>query len=155
MKTKYVRLVISRAPHNISRVWEVEFYGPVKDGEDMPTKAAPRTSKSKSGKQVLPVNARILQVAGHTGFLALPEGDELIYNAAGRNVMKKNNIPINDLHSVVTKWDGYAEWKKGNDVHFSGAVYSKLAEQVAEKISAQLETPDKTGGLKGLRELSK
>ena len=68
-----------------------------------------------------------------------PEGDELIYNAAAAKVMKKHGIPINDLHSVVTKWEGYAEWKGGNDVHFSGAVYSKLAEQISEKILAELE----------------
>ena len=70
-----------------------------------------------------------------------PEGDELIYNAAAAKVMKKHGIPINDLHGVVTKWDGYAEWKKGDDVHFPGAVYSKLAEQIAEAVIAQLETP--------------
>jgi len=69
----------------------------------------------------------------------MPEGDELIYNAAAEKVMKNSNIPINDLHSVVTNWDGYGEWKKGNNVHFSGAVYSKMAKQVAEQISAQLE----------------
>ena len=70
-----------------------------------------------------------------------PEGDELIYNAAAAKVMKKHGIPINDLHSVVTGWEGYAEWKKGDDVHFPGTVYSKLAEQIAEAILAQLETP--------------
>jgi hypothetical protein len=32
VKTTYLRLVITRAPHNISRLWEVEFYGPV-DGK--------------------------------------------------------------------------------------------------------------------------
>jgi hypothetical protein len=58
--------------------------------------------------------------------------------------MKKNNIPINDLHSVVTQWGGYAEWKKGDDVHFPGAVYSQLAEQIAEVISVELEA-DETG----------
>ena len=31
VKTKHVRLLITRALHSISRVWEVEFYGPVKD----------------------------------------------------------------------------------------------------------------------------
>lgn len=67
-----------------------------------------------------------------------PEGDELIYNAAAAKVMKKHNIPINDLHSVVTQWDGYAKWKKGNDVHFPGAVYSKLAENIAAKITDEL-----------------
>jgi lysophospholipase L1-like esterase len=71
----------------------------------------------------------------------MPEGDELLYNAAAEKVMKKNNIPINDLHSVVTKWDGYAKWKKGDNVHFNGAVYSKLAEQIAQAISAQLRQP--------------
>ena len=72
-----------------------------------------------------------------------PQGDELIYNAAAEEVMKEYNVPINDLHSVVTRWDGYGEWMKGNDVHFSGAVYSKLAAQIAKVILAQLETPDK------------
>jgi acetyl esterase len=68
----------------------------------------------------------------------MPVGDDLIYNAAAEKVMKKNNIPINDLHSVVTDWDGYAKWKKGNDVHFSGGVYSKLAEQIAKTIAGAL-----------------
>ncbi|MBT7958369.1 MAG: prolyl oligopeptidase family serine peptidase, partial [Akkermansiaceae bacterium] len=67
-----------------------------------------------------------------------PEGDEIIYNAAAAKVMKANNVPINDLHSLVTSWDGYAEWKKGNDVHFSGGVYAKLAAQIAKKITAAL-----------------
>lgn len=31
VKTRYLRLVITRAPHNISRIWEVEFYHPLKD----------------------------------------------------------------------------------------------------------------------------
>jgi lysophospholipase L1-like esterase/pimeloyl-ACP methyl ester carboxylesterase len=77
-----------------------------------------------------------------------PEGDELIYNAAAKKVMKKHGIPINDLHSVVTRWDGYAEWKKGNDVHFPGAVYSKLAEQIAVRILAQLEAAKAPTGKK-------
>jgi len=67
-----------------------------------------------------------------------PKGDEIIYNAAAEKVMKAHDIPINDLHSAVTKWDGYAKWKKGNNVHFNGGVYSKLAEQIAKKITAAL-----------------
>jgi hypothetical protein len=31
VKTKHVRLVITQTPHNISRVWEIEFYQPLKD----------------------------------------------------------------------------------------------------------------------------
>lgn len=68
-----------------------------------------------------------------------PKGDDLFYNTAAEKVMKKNNIPINDLHSAVTKWDGYAKWKKGDDVHFSGAVYAKLAKQIAEKLEPAAE----------------
>jgi len=33
VKTKRLRLVITQAPHNISRVWEVEFFGPLDDGK--------------------------------------------------------------------------------------------------------------------------
>lgn len=74
-----------------------------------------------------------------------PKGDDLIYNAAAEKVMRKNNIPINDLHSVVMNWDGYDEWRKGNDVHFSSAVYAKLAEQIAKVISEQLEPQENRG----------
>jgi lysophospholipase L1-like esterase len=72
----------------------------------------------------------------------VPEGDDLIYNAAAEKVMAANSVPINDLYSVVTAWDGYAEWKTGNNVHFGGGVYSKLAEQIAKTISAQLGPKD-------------
>ncbi|MBT8045426.1 MAG: SGNH/GDSL hydrolase family protein, partial [Verrucomicrobiae bacterium] len=72
-----------------------------------------------------------------------PEGDELIYNAAAAKVMKQHNIQTNDLHGVVTRWEGYAQWKQGNDVHFPGAVYSKLAQQVAAVITAHLELQKK------------
>ncbi|HEX5791111.1 MAG TPA: SGNH/GDSL hydrolase family protein [Luteolibacter sp.] len=69
-------------------------------------------------------------------------GDDVIYNAAAEKVMKKHGIPINDLHGVVTRWDGYAEWKKGNDVHFNGAVSAMLARQVVDRILEQLDTTD-------------
>ncbi len=75
---------------------------------------------------------------------ARPKGEELIYNAAAEKVMKKHNIPINDLHSVVTGWDGYTEWRKGDDVHFNGAVCKMLAEQVAEAVGHQLEASEVT-----------
>ena len=42
-------------------------------------------------------------------------------------VMKKHGIPINDLQGRRTRWEGYDKWKKGNDVHFNGAVSSMLA----------------------------
>lgn len=70
-----------------------------------------------------------------------PAGDDVIYNAAAEKVMKKHGIAVNDLHGVVTRWDGYAQWKEGNDVHFSGAVYAMLAKQVAGKIVEELKIP--------------
>jgi len=74
-----------------------------------------------------------------------PKGDELIYNAAAERVMRKNNIPINDLHSVAKNSDGYDEWRKGKDVHVSASVSNKLAEQIATVISEQLELQEKPG----------
>jgi len=54
--------------------------------------------------------------------------------------MKQYNIPIIDLRNVVTQWDGYEKWKQGDDVHFSSAVYTMLANQIAEVVSSQLES---------------
>jgi lysophospholipase L1-like esterase len=67
-----------------------------------------------------------------------PAGDDVIHNTAAEKVMKKHGIPINDLHGAVTSWDGYAQWKKGSDVHFSGAVYAMLASKVADAITKEL-----------------
>lgn len=70
-----------------------------------------------------------------------PAGDDVIYNAAAEKVMKANHIPINDLYSVVTNWAGYAEWKKGNDVHFGAPVYQMLGQKIAAEIEAALKEP--------------
>lgn len=69
-----------------------------------------------------------------------PAGDDLIYNAAAEKVMKKHGIPINDLNGVVRGWDGYAEWKTKNDVHFNGAVSAMLARQVVDRILEELKS---------------
>lgn len=73
-----------------------------------------------------------------------PAGDDVIYNAVAEKVMKQHGIPINDLHGTVTRWDGYADWRKGNDVHFSGAVYSMLAAKVADGMIRELGEAGKT-----------
>lgn len=67
-----------------------------------------------------------------------PVGDDLIYNAAAEKVMKNHGVPVNDLHGVITGWDGYAKWKEGNDVHFSGAVYGMLARKAFDAIMEEL-----------------
>ncbi len=74
-----------------------------------------------------------------------PKGDAVIYNAAAERVMRKNNIPINDLQSVVMNWDGYEEWCIKTDVHFGRDVYAKLAERIASVISEQLELHEGPG----------
>jgi lysophospholipase L1-like esterase len=94
------------------------------------------TLLKKNGAQIIWSN--ITPIPAHAPHN--PEGDELIYNAAAAKVMKANNIPINDLHSVVKSWDGYEKFMQGNDVHCGGA-YGKLAAQIAEAITAQLDTP--------------
>ena len=68
-----------------------------------------------------------------------PAGDDLIYNAAAEKVMKKHGIPINDLHAVITGWEGYGKWNTGSDVHFNASASSTLAKQVAEKIFEELK----------------
>ena len=71
-----------------------------------------------------------------------PVGEEALYNAAAAKVMERHGIPINDLHRVVTEWDGYAEWKQGSNVHFPGGVYAMLAEEISRKILAAIAEPE-------------
>ena len=71
-----------------------------------------------------------------------PVGDDLIYNNAAEKVMAKYNIPINDLHSVITDWQGFDEWRKGDDVHFSDEVSFTLAEQVMKVMLSLLDQPE-------------
>ena len=33
VRTRHLRLVITQTPHNLSRVWEIEFYHPLEDEE--------------------------------------------------------------------------------------------------------------------------
>lgn len=60
-------------------------------------------------------------------------GDDLIYNQIAREVMEKNGIRINDLHSHALKKLPGIQIKPG-DVHFTDAGSAYLAEQVARSI---------------------
>ena len=33
VKTKHLRFVITATPHNLSRLWEIEFYQPLTEGD--------------------------------------------------------------------------------------------------------------------------
>jgi len=67
-------------------------------------------------------------------------GDDQKYNEIAARVMKRHQIPINDLHSLSTTFtpDMFAG---PGDVHFSRRGVSKLADQVAEKIATALPVP--------------
>ncbi len=64
-------------------------------------------------------------------------GDEVKYNAAAEKIMKKHGVPINDLHSVSSKFDSGLFVKPG-DVHFTKEGYEVLALHVNDAISAVL-----------------
>ena len=65
-------------------------------------------------------------------------GDDLIYNKAALAVMKKHEVKITDLHTVMSgKMARYA--KKPGDVHFTPEGYALLAKEVARGIRQGLE----------------
>lgn len=65
-------------------------------------------------------------------------GDAINYNKVAAEVMQKNDIVINDLHSHALKKLPEIMVKKG-DVHFTQAGSKHLAEKVIREISAQIE----------------
>jgi hypothetical protein len=69
-------------------------------------------------------------------------GDEIAYNRIAAEIMGKNGIAINDLHThALLKLPGIA-LKKG-DVHFTAEGSAHLAEKVSESVSARLKPVDK------------
>ncbi len=64
-------------------------------------------------------------------------GDDARYNAVAARVMKKYNVPINDLHAL-TKEFGPELFSKPGDVHFTGEGYDKIAHQVSQTIEAAI-----------------
>lgn len=68
------------------------------------------------------------------------EGDDLLYNEAALEVMKRHGVRINDLHSVMAgKMDRYG--KAPGDVHFTEEGAGILAEAVANSIREALDLP--------------
>lgn len=65
-------------------------------------------------------------------------GDDVKYNVAAVEVMKKQGVPINDLHAITKGFAPEMFTKPGN-VHYSDAGSKKLAEQVAEAIRSALK----------------
>lgn len=62
--------------------------------------------------------------------------DSAKYNAAAVAIMKKNDIPVNDLYALVLPES--AEIQKPKNVHFKPAGSALMANQVTERISALL-----------------
>ena len=66
-------------------------------------------------------------------------GDDEKYNAIAARVMEKHGVPINDLHAASKRFPAELFVKPG-DVHFTPQGSSRLAAQVAGRISAALES---------------
>jgi hypothetical protein len=64
-------------------------------------------------------------------------GDDVIYNKIAAEVMKKHNIPINDLHTTIAPHMKKLATAPGN-VHFKPAGSVLLARQVATQIEKTL-----------------
>lgn len=65
------------------------------------------------------------------------EADVKKYNVVAQEVMRKANVPVNDLHAVVV--DGDAEKLLGKDgTHYTPEGYQRLAAVVAERILREL-----------------
>ncbi len=64
-------------------------------------------------------------------------GDDVKYNAAAAEVMKKNEIPVNDLHKLTASFKPERFTARGN-VHYTKEGSAKLGEQVAGRIAEAL-----------------
>jgi len=63
-------------------------------------------------------------------------GDEVKYNKTATKIMKKNGIPVNDLHAFVLPQ--MEDLQRPNNVHFTEQGNKALGEQVANSIIGYL-----------------
>lgn len=79
--------------------------------------------------------------------LGRKKGDEIKYNKIAQEIMEKNDIAINDLHSHAMKKLEQIQKKgskrKGGDVHFTPEGSAYLAEKVASEILSNLKSKAK------------
>ena len=66
------------------------------------------------------------------------KGDEVKYNRIAAEIMRKNNIAVNDLYAYILPRQANFQLKKGN-VHFNPKGYDYLALQVAAEIERALK----------------
>ncbi|MGE9269227.1 MAG: SGNH/GDSL hydrolase family protein, partial [Verrucomicrobiales bacterium] len=64
-------------------------------------------------------------------------GDDLVYNGIAEEIMKKNDILINDLHAHALLRYAKIQVKKG-DVHYTKEGSAYLADKVGREIEAAL-----------------
>jgi len=74
-------------------------------------------------------------VPGTLNPLRTPEAP-VRYNAAALKIMKKNNIPVNDLHAFALP--NLKKWQLPKNVHFKRPGSKALAEKVASVIAKEL-----------------
>ncbi|MDR1385776.1 MAG: SGNH/GDSL hydrolase family protein [Planctomycetaceae bacterium] len=66
-------------------------------------------------------------------------GDDVRFNAVATEIMKKHNIPTDDIYKLTACFDSKLFAAPG-DVHYTNDGYKKIAEQVAEHIKCVLKT---------------
>ena len=64
-------------------------------------------------------------------------GDDIKYNKVAKKIMKKNGIPVNDLHAFVLP--RMEQLQRPVNVHFTEVGSKALAEQVAQSINQNLK----------------
>lgn len=91
----------------------------------------------KSGDLLIWANTTIIP-PGEAGRY---EGDDICYNDVAAEIMKRYDIPTNDLHSLTSTF-GPELFEAPCDVHFSEEGYAIIAKQVAEAIEDQAAKKD-------------
>lgn len=112
----------------------------------------------KNGKQAVPLEQyeknleKIVRELKKTGArliwastTVIPEGeagrfvgDDKKYNDVAAKIMKKHEIPINDLHALTKDFPGKL-FRQPGDVHFTSDGYEKIAKKVVSSIEKQLK----------------
>jgi lysophospholipase L1-like esterase len=73
-----------------------------------------------------------------TGGWGRVKGDDVTYNAVAAGIMKKYDVPIDDLHALTSTFPPELFKSPGN-VHFSDEGYRKIGQQVAAAIEKALK----------------
>lgn len=95
-----------------------------------------RKTLEKIVKRLKKTNAKLIWCATTPvpkGEIGRIQGDEIKYNRIAEEIMKGNNIAIDDLYTYILPKHSEFQLKKG-DVHFTPTGYTWIAKKVAQEI---------------------